>query len=68
MRALKNSRMHRKIMQTRDAFLNEDGFNQEEALGPAIDKRKFRLTVVIQILGKTLTVPLPVIYTVMQVL
>lgn len=35
--------MHRKIMQAKDAFVNEDDFDQKEALEAVIDKRKFLL-------------------------
>jgi hypothetical protein len=38
-RQLKRHRIHRKIIETRDAFINNN-FDKEEALEAAIDKRK----------------------------
>ena len=35
--------MHRKIMETRGTFVNEDSFNPDEILSEAIHKRKFLL-------------------------
>ena len=35
--------MHRKIMETRGTFVNEDSFNPDEILSAAIHKRKFLL-------------------------
>ena len=32
---------HKKIMQTKDAFVNDDDFNPEEAVEAAVNKRKF---------------------------
>ena len=40
-RKLKKDPIHKKIMETRDAFINDDNFDQVEALEAAIDKRKF---------------------------
>ena len=43
MRQLKKNRVHRKVMNTRDEFINRDGFDHDEALEAAVDKRKFLL-------------------------
>ena len=40
MKQLKNDPVHKKIMQTRDAFMESD-FDPEEAMEAAVDKRKF---------------------------
>ena len=40
MKQLKNDPVHKKIMQTRDAFMHCDDFDQEEAMEAAVDKRK----------------------------
>ena len=39
MKALKNDPVHRKIMETKETFANEDSFDPDEALSAAIDKR-----------------------------
>ena len=36
-----NHPVHRKIMQTKDAYMKNDHFDAEEATEAAIDKRKF---------------------------
>ena len=41
MKQLKNDPMHKKIMQTRDAFVDSDDFDPEEAMEAAVDKRNF---------------------------
>ena len=41
MKQLKNDPVHKKIMQTRDAFMDSDDFDPEEAMEAAVDKRKF---------------------------
>ena len=41
MRQLKKNRVHRKVMNTRDEFINSDDFDHDEALEAAVDKRKF---------------------------
>ena len=41
MKQLKNDPVHRKIMQTRQAFMDNEDFNPEEAMEAAVDKRKF---------------------------
>ena len=38
---LKKDPVHKKIMQTKDAFVNDDHFNPEEAMEAAVNKRKF---------------------------
>ena len=42
-RQLKRDPVHKKIMETRDVFVNDDNFDHREALEAAIDKRKFIL-------------------------
>ena len=41
MKQLKNDPVRQKIMQTRDAFMDSDDFDPEEAMEAAVDKRKF---------------------------
>ena len=41
MRQLKRDPIHRKIMETRDTFVNSEDFGPKEALEAAVDKRKF---------------------------
>ncbi len=41
MRQLKNDPVHKKIMQTKDAFVENDDFDPEEAMEAAVNKRKF---------------------------
>ena len=41
MKQLKNDPVHKKIMQTRQAFMDNEDFNPEEAMEAAVDKRKF---------------------------
>ena len=43
MRQLRKNCVHRKVMNTRDAFINSDDFDHDEALEAAVDKRKFLL-------------------------
>ena len=43
MRHLKRNRVHRKVMNTRDEFINSDDFHHDEAFEAAVDKRKFLL-------------------------
>ena len=38
---LKKNPVHKKIMQTRDALVNDDDFDPEEAMEAAVNKRKF---------------------------
>jgi uncharacterized UPF0160 family protein len=42
-RQLKRDLVHKKIMETRDVFVNDDNFDHREVLEVAIDKRKFLL-------------------------
>ena len=42
-RQLKKDPIHKKIMETRDVFVNDDNFDHRKALEAAIDKRKFLL-------------------------
>ena len=41
MMQLKNDLVHKKIMQTRDAFMESDNFDPEEAMEATVDRRKF---------------------------
>ena len=41
MKQLKNDPVHKKIMQTKDAFVDNDHFDPEEAMQADVDKRKF---------------------------
>ena len=41
MRQLKKDPVHKKIMHTKDALVEKDDFDPEEALEAAVDKRKF---------------------------
>ena len=38
---MKKDPIHKQIMTTKDAFVNDDNFDLKEALEAAIDKRKF---------------------------
>ena len=38
---MKKDPIHKQIMKTKDAFVNDENFDQEEALEAAVDKRKF---------------------------
>ncbi len=41
MKQIKNDPVHKKIMQTKDAFVDNDDFDPEEAMEAAVNKRKF---------------------------
>ncbi len=41
MKQLKNDPVHKIIMQTKDAFVDKDDFDPEEAMEAAVNKRKF---------------------------
>ena len=43
MTEMKRDPVHRKIMKTRDALIDEDHFDRDEALAAAIKMRKFTL-------------------------
>ena len=43
MKALRKDPIHKKIMATRDDYVNKDMFDQDEAIAAAVDKRKFLL-------------------------
>ena len=43
MTALRKDPIHEKIMATRDDYVNNDMFDQDEAIAAAVDKRKFLL-------------------------
>ena len=45
-RQLKRDPIHKKIMETRDVFVNDVNFDHMEALEAAIDKRKFILKII----------------------
>ena len=38
---IKSDPMHKNLLETRDAFINEDVFDRQKALEAAMDKRKF---------------------------
>jgi hypothetical protein len=40
MKALKNDPVHRKIMETKETFANEDSFDPDKALSAAVDKKE----------------------------
>ena len=48
MQALKKDPIHKKIMQTKEAYVNDDSFDPGEALFAAVDKRKFLLKELLQ--------------------
>ena len=52
MKALKNDPVHRKIMETKETFANEDSFVSDEALSAAVDKRKFLLKQLLEDQGR----------------
>ena len=43
MTQLRKNRVHRKVMNKRDEFINSDDFDHDEALEAAVDKKKFLL-------------------------
>ena len=43
MKALRKDPIHKKIMATRDDYVNNDMFDQDEAIAAAVKKRKFLL-------------------------
>ena len=43
MKALKKDSIHKKIMATRDDYVDKDMFDQAEAMAATVDKRKFLL-------------------------
>ena len=43
MKALREDPIHKKIMATRDDYVNNEMFDQDEAIAAAVDKRKFLL-------------------------
>ena len=43
MKALKNDPIHKKIMSSRDDYVNNNIFDPDEAIAAALDKRKFLL-------------------------
>ena len=43
MKALRKDPIHKKIMAARDDYVNNDMFDQDEAIAAAVDKRKFLL-------------------------
>jgi hypothetical protein len=46
---LKSDPLHKKIMQTKDAFVDNDHFDPEEAIQAAVDKRKFLIKKLLKI-------------------
>ena len=43
MKALRKDPIHKKVMATRDDYVNNDMFDQDEAIAAAVDQRKFLL-------------------------
>ena len=43
MKALRKDPIHKKIMTTRDDYVSNDVFDQDESIAAAVDKRKFLL-------------------------
>ena len=41
MKQLKNDPVHKKIKQTKDALVNDDHFDLEEAIQVSVDEKKF---------------------------
>ena len=54
MKALKKDSIHKKIMATRDDYVNIDMFDQDEAIAAAVDKRKFLLKRLLEDQGRFL--------------
>jgi hypothetical protein len=52
MKALKNDPVHRKIVETKETFANEDSFDPDEALSAAVDKRNFLLKQILEDQGR----------------
>jgi hypothetical protein len=52
MKALKKDPVQRKIMKTKETFVNEDSFDPDEALPAAVDKRKFLLKQLLEDQGR----------------
>ena len=40
---MKKDPIHKQTMKTKGAFANDDNFDPEEALGAAVDERKFQM-------------------------
>ena len=55
MKALKKDPVHKKIMATRDDYVNKDMFDQDEAFAAAIEKRKFLLKRLLEDQGRFLS-------------
>ena len=52
MKALKNDPVHRKIMETKETFANEDSYDPDEASSAAVDKIKFLLKQLLEDQGR----------------
>ena len=52
MKALKNDPVHKKIMETKEALVNEESFDPDEALPAAVDTRKFLLKQLLEDQGR----------------
>ncbi len=50
MKQLKNDPVHKKIMQTKDAFVNNDDFDTEGAMEAAVNNRKFLIKRLLKVL------------------
>ena len=53
-KALKKEPIHKKIMATRDDYVNNDMFDPDEAIAAAVDKRKFLLKRLLEDQGRFL--------------
>ena len=54
MKALREDPIHKKIMATRDDYVNNEMFDQDEAIAAAVDKRKFLLKRLLEDQGRFL--------------
>ena len=52
MKALRKEPIHKKILATRDDYVNNDMFDQDEAISAAVDKRKFLLQRLLEYQGR----------------
>ena len=54
-KALKKDNIHKKIMSTRDDYVDNDMFDPDEAMAAAVDKRKFLLKRLLEDQGRFLS-------------
>ena len=55
MKALKKDPIHKKIMATRDDYVDNDMFDPDEAMAAAVDKKKFLLKRLLEDQGRILS-------------